>query len=127
MHVADICVRLVPLLALMYIPDCSSQVRGAVGVHGSGLMNVHWASPQTVLFEIWPVTADKKRSRGLNVFWEQATLKGASYWWFHAQSDERWNVNVDCDLLARAVGQGLTDKTQPMLEPFYQGTMWSTR
>ncbi|WIA14784.1 hypothetical protein OEZ85_003268 [Tetradesmus obliquus] len=105
----------------------NTQVRGAVGVHGSGLMNVHWASPQTVLFEIWPVTADKKRTRGLNVFWEQAALKGASYWWFHAQSDARWNVDVDCELLVKAVDKGLTDNYPPMLEHFYQGTLWSAR
>jgi hypothetical protein len=103
------------------------QVRGALGVHGSGLMNVHWASPQTAIFEIWPVTQDKKRTRGLNVFWEQAALKGASYWWFHAQSDNSWNVDVDCSLLAQAVDKGLNNTTNPMLEHFYQGTMWSTR
>jgi hypothetical protein len=106
---------------------CCLQVRGALGVHGSGLMNVHWASPRTVVYEIWPVTADKKRTRGLNVFWEQAALKGASYWWFHAESGERWNVNVDCDLLVQAVDKGLTPEYPPMLEQFYQGTLWSAR
>jgi hypothetical protein len=90
-------------------------------------MNVHWAAQQTVLFEIWPVTADKKRTRGMNVFWEQAALKGASYWWFHAQSDASWNVNVDCDLLVQALDKGLTKDYPPMLEHFYQGTLWSTR
>eukprot|EP00882_Tetradesmus_deserticola_P021314 GHRQ01023079.1.p1 GENE.GHRQ01023079.1~~GHRQ01023079.1.p1 ORF type:complete len:366 (+),score=109.13 GHRQ01023079.1:54-1151(+) len=74
----------------------NTEVRGAVGVHGSGLMNVHWASRGTVMFEIWPVTPDKNKTRGLNVFWEQAVLKGAAYWWFHAQSDAQWNVDVDC-------------------------------
>jgi hypothetical protein len=103
------------------------QVRGAVGVHGSGLMNVHWASPGTVLYEIWPVTSDRSATRGLNVFWEQAALRGASYWWFHAESDARWNVNVDCGLLAEALDKGLRPDNPPMLEPFYQGVMWSTR
>ncbi|WIA44546.1 hypothetical protein OEZ86_007277 [Tetradesmus obliquus] len=57
----------------------NTQVRGAVAVHGSGLMNVHWASLGTVIFEIWPVTRDKSATRGLKVFWEHAALKGASY------------------------------------------------
>ncbi|KAF6251788.1 hypothetical protein COO60DRAFT_1274715 [Scenedesmus sp. NREL 46B-D3] len=105
----------------------NTQVRGAVGVHGSGLMNVHWASPGTVLYEIWPVTSDKNASRGLNVFWEQAALKGAAYWWFHSESDAKWNVNVDCDLLAEALDKGLRADNPPMLEPFYQGVMWSTK
>ncbi|WIA21266.1 hypothetical protein OEZ85_000500 [Tetradesmus obliquus] len=105
----------------------NTQVRAAVGVHGSGLMNVHWASPGTILYEIWPVTPDKSATRGLNVFWEQAALKGASYYWFHAESQGEWNVDVDCDLLVEALNKGLRPDNPPMLEPFYQGTMWSTR
>lgn len=90
-------------------------------------MNVLWATPGTVVLEIWPVTADKKRSRAYNLYWELTTLKNSLYWWFYAQSDERWNVNVDCDLLAQALDKGLTEKTAPMLDHFYQGTKWSTR
>uniref|UniRef100_A0A383VJH0 Glycosyltransferase 61 catalytic domain-containing protein n=1 Tax=Tetradesmus obliquus TaxID=3088 RepID=A0A383VJH0_TETOB len=105
----------------------NTQVRGAVGVHGGALMNVLWTTPGTVIFEIWPVTADKKRSRAYNLYWEMTALKNSAYWWFHAQSDERWNVNVDCDLLAQAMNTGLTDKTALMLDQFYQGTKWSTR
>lgn len=106
----------------------NENVRGALGVHGSGLMNVHWAAQRAAILEIWPTLADNSQTRGMNVFWEQAAMMGASYWYFRAVSaDTTWNVNVDCGLLAEAVDKMLTPNYETPIEPFYQGIMWSAR
>jgi hypothetical protein len=46
-----------------------ARARAIVGVHGGAMCNHLWAAPDTLVLEIWPVTADGSKTRSGNVFW----------------------------------------------------------
>ena len=54
-----------PLAALKLF----SRARAIIGVHGGALYNHIWAAPDTLVLEIWPVTADGSKTRSGNLFW----------------------------------------------------------
>jgi capsular polysaccharide biosynthesis protein len=54
-----------PLAALKLF----ARARAIIGVHGVALYNHIWAAPDTLVLEIWPVTADGSKMRSGNLFW----------------------------------------------------------
>jgi len=97
-----------------------ARARAIVGVHGGAMCNHLWAAPDTLVLEIWPVTADGSKTRSGNVFWEHTALLGQEFWMLPAVSTApRWDVSVEPSDLVTILRERLgrqPDLQRPVLE-----------
>lgn len=107
----------------------SNEVRAVIGVHGGALYNVQYATTPTMVIEIWPVSQDKQRVAvpTPNVIWEICSTRGLQHWALPVPiaNGSSSDVNVDCSMLVNTLAQHLGTSYGSVVEPFYQGTMWS--
>lgn len=82
-----------------------------------------------MVIEMWPITQDRKHVvvPTPNVIWEMSSTRGLQHWALPVPiaNGSSSDINPDCDLLVTTLEQHLGKDYDSVVEPFYQGTMWS--
>lgn len=104
----------------------NKNVRAVVAVHGGGLYNVLWSSPDTIVVELRPQRHG--HSYGGTVFWELSSLKNLTYWTIPIPAvDDLFNANANCSHIVRALHMSLNGHTHRHgLAHWYQGSFRPT-
>lgn len=101
----------------------NENVRIVLGMHGGGLYNVMWSSPQTPVIEFRPQSGDE--TYGGTLFWELSSIKNLTYWTVPVTATSKaMDAVIDCSLVAKVLHAALEDKGDPRgptLDSWYQG------